>query len=204
MSQIKKLTNRVKRQIKLSTKLKLITIIYYWLIQLDHLFVITVIYCLSVLCGALLPKYLVDIPPGWSKTTGFNSGITTHAMVIGIGVYLIINWLENHKIDQKNTTSFEKQAFIMLAKTLIIAIPIIVINISNNINTKPIVNNQYEAGIKNKQEETPDRNTITSKDGHTYQINNDNYIESHTGNQDQAVVKLIYDQPVEVIYPKER
>lgn len=125
-------------------------------------------------------------------------------MAIGIGVYLIINWLENHKIDQKNKTSFEKQAFIMLAKTLIIAIPIIVINISNNINTKPIVNNQYEAGIKNKQEETPDRNTITSKDGHTYQINNDNYIESHTGNQDQAVVKLIYDQPVEVIYPKEK
>ena len=204
MKQIKKLTNHFKKQIKLSTKLKLITSVYHWIIQLDHLFVITVIYCLSVLCGALLPKYLVDIPPGWPKTTGFNSGITTHAMAIGINIYLIINWLENHKIDQKNTTSFEKQDFIMLAKTLIIAIPIIVINISNNINTKPIVNNQYEAGIKTKQEETPDRNTITTKDGHTYQINNDNYIESHTGNQDQTVVKLIYDQPVEVIYPKER
>ena len=131
-----------------------------------------------------------------------NSGITTHVLAIGISVYLIINWLESHQKHNQNI-SLEKYTIIVLIQTLIITIPLITIDIANNITTEPIINNQYQKGTKNKNEQDPDYDTITTKDGHTYQINDDHYVEYDYGNQKEAVIKLLYNQPLEIIYPKE-
>lgn len=202
MKIINKLTDRITRQIKQLTIIKLILHTADWLKQPDHLLIITVIYGLSILSGALLPMYLVKISPGYSRVPEMNSGITTHLLAIGISVYLIINWLESHQKHNQNI-SLEKYTIIILIQTLIITIPLITIDIANNITTEPIINNQYQKGTKNKNEQDPDYDTITTKDGHTYQINDDHYVEYDYGNQKEAVIKLLYNQPLEIIYPKE-
>ena len=202
MKIINKLTDRITRQIKQLTIIKLILHTADWLKQPDHLLIITVIYGLSILSGALLPMYLVKISPGYSRVPEMNSGITTHLLAIGISVYLIINWLESHQKHNQNI-SLEKYTIIVLIQTLIITIPLITIDIANNITTEPIINNQYQKGTKNKNEQDPDYYTITTKDGHTYQINDDHYVEYDYGNQKEAVIKLLYNQPLEIIYPKE-
>ena len=97
----------------------------------------------------------------------------------------------------------QKYTIIVLIQTLIITIPLITIDIANNITTEPIINNQYQKGTKTKNEQDPDYDTITTKDGHTYQINDDHYVEYDYGNQKEAVIKLLYNQPLEIIYPKE-
>ena len=61
MKIINKLTDRITRQIKQLTIIKLILHTADWLKQPDHLLIITVIYGLSILSGALLPMYL-DTP----------------------------------------------------------------------------------------------------------------------------------------------
>lgn len=197
-----KLTDRFTKQIKQLTIIKLILHTIDWLKQPDHLLIITVIYGLSILSGAILPMYLVKISPGYSRVPEMNSGITTHLLAIGISVYLIINWLESHQKHNQNI-SLEKYTIIVLIQTLIITIPLITIDIANNITTEPIINNQYQKGTKTKNEQDPDYDTITTKDGHTYQINDDHYVEYDYGNQKEAVIKLLYNQPLEIIYPKE-
>lgn len=202
MKMTNKLTDRFTKQIKQLTIIKLILHTADWLKQPDHLLIITVIYGLSILSGALLPMYLVKISPGYSRVPDMNSGITTHFLAIGISVYLIINWLESHQKHNQNI-SLEKHTFIVLVQTLIITVPLIAVDIANNITTEPIINNQYQEGTKTKNEQDPDHDTITTKDGHTYQINDDHYVEYDYGNQKEAVIKLLYNQPLEIIYPKE-
>lgn len=197
-----KLTDHFTKQIKQLTIIKLILHTADWLKQPDHLLIITVIYGLSILSGALLPMYLVKISPGYSKVPETNSGITTHLLAVGISVYLIINWLESHQKHNQNI-SLEKHTFIVLIQTLIITVPLIAVDIANNITTEPIINNQYQEGTKTKNEQDPDHDTITTKDGHTYQIDDDHYVEYDYGNQKEAVIKLLYNQPLEIIYPKE-
>lgn len=197
-----KLTDHFTKQIKQLTIIKLILHTADWLKQPDHLLIVTVIYGLSILSGALLPMYLVKISPGYSRVPEMNSGITTHFLAIGISVYLIINWLEKHQKHNQNI-SLEKHTLIVLIQTLIITVPLIAVDIANNITTEPIINNQYQEGTKTKNEQDPDHDTITTKDGHTYQINDDHYVEYDYGNQKEAVIKLLYNQPLEIIYPKE-
>lgn len=197
-----KLTDRFTKQIKQLTIIKLILHTVDWLKQPDHLLIITVIYGMSILSGAILPMYLVKISPGYSRVPEMNSGITTHLLAIGISVYLIINWLESHQKHNQNI-SLEKYTIIVLIQTLIITVPLIAVDIANNITTEPIINNQYQEGAKTKNEQDPDYETITTKDGHTYQINDDHYVEYDYGNQKEAVIKLLYNQPLEIIYPKE-
>lgn len=202
MKIINKLTDHFTKQIKQLTIIKLILHTVDWLKQPDHLLIVTVIYGMSILSGALLPMYLVKISPGYSRVPEMNSGITTHLLAVGISVYLIINWLESHQKHNQNI-SLEKYTIIVLIQTLIITIPLITIDIANNITTEPIINNQYQKGTKTKNEQDPDHDTITTKDGHTYQINDDHYVEYDYGNQKEAVIKLLYNQPLEIIYPKE-
>lgn len=197
-----KLTDHFTRQIKQLTVVKPIIHTVNWLKQPDHLLIITAIYGLSVLCGVLLPRYLVKISPDQSRVPEINSAITTHSLAVGISIYLIINWLENHR-RQNQDISLEKHTIIVLIQTLIITIPLVTVDIANNITTKPIINNQYQEGTKTKNEQDPDHDTITTKDGHTYQINDDHYVEYDHGDQKEAVIKLLYNQPLEVIYPKE-
>lgn len=202
MKIINKLTDHFTKQIKKLTIIKLILHTANWLKQPDHLLIITVIYGLSILCGALLPMHLVKISPGYSRVPETNSGITTHSLAVGISVYLIIDWLESHQKHNQNI-SLEKHTLIVLIQTLIITVPLIAVDIANNITTEPIINNQYQEGTKTKNEQDPDHDTITTKDGHTYQINDDHYVEYDYGNQKEAVIKLLYNQPLEIIYPKE-
>lgn len=197
-----KLTDHFTKQIKQLTIIKLILHTVDWLKQPDHLLIVTVIYGMSILSGALLPMYLVKISPGYSRVPDMNSGITTHLLAIGISVYLIINWLEKHQKHNQNI-SLEKYTLIVLIQTLIITVPLIAVDIANNITTEPIINNQYQEGTKTKNEQDPDHDTITTKDGHTYQINDDHYVEYDYGNQKEAIIKLLYNQPLEIIYPKE-
>lgn len=197
-----KLTDHFTKQIKKLTIIKLILHTADWLKQPDHLLIVTVIYGLSILSGALLPMYLVKISPGYSRVPEMNSGITTRLLAVGISVYLIINWLESHQKHKQNI-SLEKYTIIVLIQTLIITVPLIAVDIANNITTETIINNQYQEGTKTKNEQDPDHDTITTKDGHTYQINDDHYVEYDYGNQKEAVIKLLYNQPLEIIYPKE-
>lgn len=181
---MKLITNYINKQYKKVCQRPYIKFTINWITSTKNLLFLTLNLFISFLIGLITPELFCN--DHTSKTPPINDNLIYYSFLVFLGIYVVIQFLP---------TKYFKQFYWQLLDTFLTGLIIIVIAISQSINTELVVH------ISNTNT-VPNNKIITTDEAHNYHVDTDNYIEIEKSNQENMIVKTVYNEPVEVIVPK--
>lgn len=181
---MKLITNYINNQYKKLCQSSYTKFIINWLKSTKNLLFLTLNLFISFLIGLITPEIFCN--DHTNKTPPINDNLIYYSFLVFLGIYLVIQFLPKQ---------YFKKFYWQLIDTFLTGLIVVVIAISQSIDTELVTH------ISNTNT-TPNEKIITTDDAHNYHIDPDNYIEIEKANQQNMIVKTVYNEPVEIVVPK--